>query len=106
MVGQAKSGTMDWGFTQCWPVGVMDINCLGRSHFLRQCTTTHRIKKQTNEYKDQIKVFDNHLTDHITARDKKNYITNVPDCNRRSIYKHDPKLDEELNKVVSGNGVP
>ena len=51
-------------------------------------------------------MFDKHLTDRITARDKKNDIINVLDWNRLFIDEHDPKYDEEFKKVKSENGVP
>ena len=53
-----------------------------------------------------MEVFDKHLTDRITARDKYNYINNVPDWNWLSIDEHDIKFDEEFKKVISGNVVP
>ena len=53
-----------------------------------------------------MKVFDRHMTDRITVRDKDNYITNVQDCNRLSIDEQNPKFDEEFKKVIIDDGVP
>ena len=72
------------------------------------CTKVQRIKeseKHTNTYKVKMKLINNHLTDHITARDKENDITNVPDWNQLSIAEQNPKFDEYFNKVVSNDGV-
>ena len=52
-----------------------------------------------------MEVFYQHLNDCITARDKENYITNVPDCNWLSIDENDPKFDEEFKKVIINDGV-
>ena len=53
-----------------------------------------------------MEVFDKHLTDRITVRDKENDITNVPYCNRLSIDEHNTKFDEEFKKLISDDGVP
>ena len=53
-----------------------------------------------------MEVFGKHLTDHITARDKDDDITDVTYWNRLSISKHDLKFDEEFKKVISNDGVP
>ena len=53
-----------------------------------------------------MEVFDNHLNDCITPRNKENSITNMSDWNRMSIDEHNPKFDEEFKKVISGNVVP
>ena len=63
-------------------------------------------QKQKKLYKKQMEVFDKHLTDRITARDKYNYINNVPDWNWLSIDEHDIKFDEEFKKVISENCLP
>ena len=41
-----------------------------------------------------MEVFDKHITECITARDKENDIINVPDWNQLSIDEHNPKFDE------------
>ena len=53
-----------------------------------------------------MELFDKHLTDYITARDKENDITDVPYWNRLSIDESDPKFDEELKKLINDYGVP
>ena len=50
-------------------------------------------------------MFDSHLTDRITVRDKNNYIANVTDCNRLSIDEQNPKFDEYFNIEISNDGV-
>ena len=51
-------------------------------------------EKQTNEYKENMEVLDKHLTDRITARDKEQDITDVPDWIILSIDEYYPKFDE------------
>ena len=98
---------IDWGFSQGWLVDViMDINYLWEDHLQHQCTTSHRIRKKTNDYKKKMECFDRHLTNHIIARDKENDITDVLYWNQLSIDENDPKFDEYFKKVISDNGVP
>ena len=52
-----------------------------------------------------MEVFDKHLTDCITTRDKENDITDVPDWNSLSIDEHDTNFDGEFKKVISNDGV-
>ena len=86
--------------------------CIGVSHKVGQlmsywiltvsgnpisCADVHYLAeafKKTNEYKEQMEVFDKHLTDCITERDNENDITDMPDWNWLSIDEQDPKFDE------------
>ena len=50
----------------------------------------YNVSQNQNKYKEQMEVFDEHLTDIITARVKENDITNMPDWNWLYIDEHDP----------------
>ena len=52
-----------------------------------------------------MEVFDSHITDRITVRDRKNYIINVPDWYWLSIDKHNPKFDEDFKKEIIDDSV-
>ena len=51
-------------------------------------------------------MFDNNLTDSITAMDRENNITDLTVWNRLYIIEHDTKFGEEFKKAIDDNGVP
>ena len=52
-----------------------------------------------------MEVLDKHLTDRITARDKEQDITDVPDWIILSIDEYYPKFDEQFKKLIRNYGV-
>ena len=75
------------------------------------CVTVQRLtedEKQTNEYKERMTEFDEHLEQRIDTlgSDSFNMPNNSPDWNRLSLDEDDPSFDADFNKMINDDDIP